>query len=91
VVRLGSSGTAGRLPFRWIHYVLAAQNGSRVSVTFMCEESMLPRFGDADRPLIADLRFVASTPSHKDTPSPDDGNPPAATAVAPGDGRQPTR
>ncbi len=103
VVRLGSSGTAGRLPFRWIHYVLAAQDGSRVSVTFMCEESMLRRFGDADRPLIAELRFVTATPSQenmpsqenipsqKNTPSQDDGNPTAATAAAPGDGRQQTR
>jgi hypothetical protein len=103
VVRLGSSGKAGRLPFRWIHYVLAAQDGSRVSVTFMCEESMLQRLGDADRLLIAELRFVASTPSLKKSPSPenisnpenmpnqDDGNPPAATAAAPGDGRQQTR
>jgi hypothetical protein len=103
VVRLGSSGTAGRLPFRWIHYVLAAPDGSRVSVTFMCEESMLQRLGDADRLLIAELRFVASTPSLKKSPSPenisnpenmpnqDDGNPPAATAAAPGDGRQQTR
>jgi hypothetical protein len=103
VVRLGSSGTAGRLPFRWIHYVLAAPDGSRVNVTFMCEESMLQRLGDADRLLIAELRFVASTPSLKKSPSPenisnpenmpnqDDGNPPAATAAAPGDGRQQTR
>lgn len=97
VVRLGSSGTAGRLPFRWIHYVLAAPDGSRVSVTFMCEESMLQRFGDADRLLIAELRSGASAPSKVNSPSPenmpnkDDGNPPAATAAAPGDGRQQTR
>jgi hypothetical protein len=97
VVRLGSLGTAGRLPFRWIHYVLAAQDGSRVSVTFMCEESMLRRFGDADRPLIAELRFVTSTASQENTPRPEnmpnqhDGSPPAATAAAPGNGRQQTR
>jgi hypothetical protein len=57
----------------------------------MCEESMLRRFGDADRPLIAELRFVTATPSQVNTPSQDDGNPPAATAAAPGDGRQQTR
>jgi hypothetical protein len=97
VVRLGSSGTAGRLPFRWIHYVLAAQDGSRVSATFMCEESMRQRFGDADRLLISELRFVTSTPSQENTPSPenmpnqDDASPPAATAAAPGNGRQQTR
>jgi hypothetical protein len=91
VVRLGSSGTAGRLPFRWIHYVLAAPDGSRVSVTFMCEESMLQRLGDADRLLIAELRFVTSTPRPENMPNPNDGSPPAATAAAPGDGRQQTR
>ena len=103
VVRLSSSGTAGRLPFCWIHYVLAAQDGSRVSVTFMCEESMLRRFGDADRPLIAELRFVTSTPSQENSPRPEkspspenmpnqnDGSPPAATAAAPGNGQPQTR
>jgi hypothetical protein len=85
VVRIASSGTAGRLPFRWIHYVLAAQDGSRVSVTFMCEESMLQRFGDADRPLIEGLRLVATMPSQDDRP------PPGPTAAAPGDDRQQTR
>jgi hypothetical protein len=97
VVRIASSGTAGRLPFRWIHYVLAAQDGSRVSVTFMCEESMLQRFGDADRPLIEGLRLVATIPSQKTTPSQentprqDDRPPPGPTAAAPGDDRQQTR
>jgi hypothetical protein len=103
VVRIASSGTAGRLPFRWIHYVLAAQDGSRVSVTFMCEESMLQRFGDADRPLIEGLRLVATTPTRdsmpsqentpplENTPSQNDRNPPGPTAVAPGGDRQQTR
>lgn len=103
VVRIASSGTAGRLPFRWIHYVLAAQDGSRVSVTFMCEESMVQRFGDADRPLIEGLRIVAatpsqennptpeSTPSQENMPKPDTRSPPGPTAAAPADDRQQTR
>ena len=85
VVRIASTGTAGRLPFRWIHYVLAAQDGSRVSVTFMFEESMVQRFGDADRPLIDGLRLTASTPTQENR------SPEGPTAAAPGDGRQPTR
>ena len=85
VVRLASSGTAGRLPFRWIHYVLAAQDGSRVSVTFMFEESMQQRFGDADRPLIEGLRLPAARPDHNA------GGPPGPTAAVPGGGRQQTR
>jgi hypothetical protein len=103
VVRVASAGTAGRLPFRWIHYVLAAQDGSRVSVTFMFEESLVQRFGDADRPLIDGLRLTASTPSRENTPNqentpsqenmPNQENkiPAGPTAAAPGDGRQQTR
>lgn len=85
MVRVESSGTAGRLPFRWIHYVLAAQDGSRVSVTFMCEESMLPRFGGADRPLIEGLR-LPKPESH-----PGNGGQPDATAAVPGADGQQTR
>lgn len=57
VVRVVSSGTAGRLPFRRIHYVLAAQDGSRTSVTFMFEASMQERFAEADRPLLESLKL----------------------------------
>lgn len=85
IVRLASSGTAGRLPFRWIHYVLAAQDGSRVSVTFMFEESMQQRFGDADRPLIEGLRLPAARPG--ETAS----GPPGPTAAVPGGGRPQAR
>lgn len=97
VVRVASAGTAGRLPFRWIHYVLAAQDGSRVSVTFMFEESLVQRFGDSDRPLIDGLRLTASTlsrentPSQENMPSQENKIPAGPTAAAPGDGRQQTR
>ena len=85
IVRLASSGTAGRLPFRWIHYVLAAQDGSRVSVTFMFEESMQQRFGDADRPLIEGLRLPAARPDENAS------DPPGPTAAVPGGGRPQAR
>ena len=85
VVRIASSGSAGRLPFRWIHYVLAAQDGSRVSVTFMCEDSMLSRFGDADRPLIEGLTLSAVHPAT--TPEGD----PETTAAVPGESGFQTR
>jgi hypothetical protein len=85
VVRLASSGTAGRLPFRWVHYVLAAQDGSRVSVTFMFEESMQQRFGDVDRQLIEGLRLPAARPH------PDSVEPPGPTAAVPAGDRQTPR
>ena len=85
VVRVASSGTAGRLPFRWIHYVLAAPDGSRVSVTFMYEDSMAQRFGDVDRLLVEGLRLPATGPQSDQSGHPD------STAAVPGEGRLQTR
>jgi len=56
IVRVASSGTAGGLPFQWIHYVLTAADGSRVNVTFMFESSLRGRFADADTHLIGGVR-----------------------------------
>ena len=55
VVRVASSGTAERLPFTWIHYVLVSPQGRRIDVAFMVQESMRSRFVDADRELVASL------------------------------------
>ena len=83
VVRVASSGTAGRLPFRWIHYVLAAQDGRRISVTFMYEASMLQRFADADRSLVEGVRLPTIQPN------PESSGFPGGTAAVPAvDGRQ---
>lgn len=56
IVRVASSGTAGGLPFEWIHYVVTAADGSRANVTFMFEASMRRRFAAADSHLIEGLR-----------------------------------
>jgi len=56
IVRVASSGTAGGLPFNWIHYVLTAADGSRANVTFMFESSMRRRFAEADAHLIEGMR-----------------------------------
>lgn len=58
IVRIVSSGTAGRLPFRWVHYVLAAPGGHRASVTFMFEDASAERFAAADRSLVDGLSLV---------------------------------
>jgi hypothetical protein len=56
IVRVASSGTAGGLPFQWIHYVVTAADGSRANATFMFESSLRRRFAEADRHLIEGLR-----------------------------------
>jgi hypothetical protein len=89
VVRLASEGTAGQLPFRWIHYVLAAEDGSRASVTFMFEASVQQRFADADRSLIEGLRL----PNGRSVAPPlqREASPPGATAAVPSGAEQQTR
>jgi len=89
IVRLASEGNAGQLPFRWIHYVVAARDGSRASVTFMFEASVQQRFADADRSLIEGLRLPvgqSATP-----PSQGENSPPGPTAAVPGGTVQQTR
>jgi hypothetical protein len=61
-VRVVSAGTAEGLPFQWIHYVVADRDGRRAGVTFMLEASLAKRFGEADKSLVAGLRFPAATP-----------------------------
>lgn len=70
VVRVVSCGTAGRLPFCWIHYVVGSPDGSQAAVTFMFEESMRQRFGEADRSLIESLRLPASRTAAVPGPAP---------------------
>ena len=92
IVRLASTGTAGKLPFRWIHYVLAAGDGRRVSVTFMFEESMLQRFAEADRPLIEGVRMPSGQSSSQSSPgNPAGPGPTGPTAALPEAASQPTR
>jgi hypothetical protein len=55
IVRVVSAGTAEKLPFRWVHYVLADKAGRRASVAFMMEAPLAKRFGDADRSLVDGL------------------------------------
>jgi len=89
IVRLASEGNAGQLPFRWIHYVVAAKDGSRASVTFMFEASVQQRFADADRSLIEGLRLlVGQSPP---PPSQGENSPPGPTAAVPGGAVQQTR
>lgn len=58
IVRVESAGTAEKLPFRWVHYVLADESGRRASVTFMMEASLAKRFAAADRELVDGLAWA---------------------------------
>jgi len=71
IVRVVSLGTAESLPFRWIHHVITDSRGRRATAAFMVQESLAGRLGDADRDMIAGLRF----------PQPGDGSGRAADTV----------
>lgn len=81
VIRLEAVGTAGGLPFRWMHYVLAGPAG-RASMTFMCEAPLRQRFGDADRRLAEGVRLLAGGAA---------GGPENPTAARPDGGAGPRR
>lgn len=59
IVRVESAGTAEKLPFRWVHYVLADEAGRRASVAFMMEAPLAKRFGDAGQTLVDGLTLDA--------------------------------
>jgi hypothetical protein len=90
VVRLEAAGTAGGLSFRWMHYVLAGAEG-RASVTFMCEEPLRPRFGDADRRLVEGLRLLVAAKADDPAAAAESGGRPGATAARPVGGAGPRR
>lgn len=60
VVRVVSAGSAGSLPFHWVHAVLADESGRRASVAFMMEATLAKRFADADLVLVEGLRLGSS-------------------------------
>jgi hypothetical protein len=60
ILRVVSAGEADGLPFQWIHYHLAAENGQRVSLSFIVETKQVERFGDADQRLVEGLKLSAS-------------------------------
>jgi len=57
VVRGAARMKSLEVPIRWICYHLADQEGNQAAMTFTIEEEYLSRFADADRPIVASLRF----------------------------------
>jgi hypothetical protein len=52
ILRVASDGEADGLPFRWVHYHVAAVNGGRATLSFMVESGQLEQFGEADQRLV---------------------------------------
>lgn len=57
VLRVVVHGKASELPIRWIYYHVADQEGHQAALTFTVEQRLLEQFADADKPMIAALKF----------------------------------
>jgi hypothetical protein len=83
IVRVVSTGTAEKLPFRWIHHVLTDAEGRRAAATFMLEASAAGRFAEADRELIDGFGFPAAEPAGSGPVAAEPVSPPDREARAP--------
>jgi hypothetical protein len=45
------------VPIRWIYYHTCDAEGRQVAITFTVEQRLVERFADADKPIVASLRF----------------------------------
>ena len=58
VLRVVAHGKSSDLPIRWVYYHVADQQGRQAALTFTIEQKLVERFADADKPIVASLRFV---------------------------------
>lgn len=58
VYRVVVHGTASEIAMRWVYYLAADPKGRQAAFTFAIEQSMVERFGDADKPIVESLRFA---------------------------------
>ena len=68
-------GESSDIAVQWNYYHVSNDKGQRMAVVFTFESSLLDRFADIDRPLVAALQFL-------DDPEPTPGKPEAAKADA---------
>ncbi len=57
IYRVEVAGEVSELPIRWIYYLVGDPRGRRVVAVFTIHETMLERFGEADRALVRSLRL----------------------------------
>lgn len=72
VLRVVVEGQISDLPLRWHYYLVTDQAGHAAVVAFTVETELLPRLGDTDGELVANLQFA-----------PAEAKPPATAAKAP--------
>lgn len=58
VYRVVATGTASDLPIQWTYYLFTTRDGSRLSAAFSVEQSLVERFGSADREFLQALEIA---------------------------------
>lgn len=51
-------GKTPDIPMQWIYYLVTDPQGRQAGLRFAVEQERIPRFADADKPLVQSLRFV---------------------------------
>jgi hypothetical protein len=69
VLRVIVNGTARDkstdVPISWVYYHVADPEGRQVALTFTVEQERMERFAEADRPIVASLRFAKAAGTRK--------------------------
>jgi hypothetical protein len=63
-LRVVVTGTAGELPIQWTYYHLSDNHGRRAALVFTAESSLVERYPQIDRELVAGFRFVQDREPH---------------------------
>lgn len=70
VFRVVAAGTVSELPIRWVYYMYSTREGRRLSIAFTMEQSLVDRFGDADRRFLAALEILSPQSAVTSMPTP---------------------
>jgi hypothetical protein len=81
VYRVVVQGTASDIAMRWIYHLVAdPSSGQQAALTFAVEQSLLDRFADADKAIVASVRFAEKKDQKNDTESTERKTPTAEDA-----------
>jgi hypothetical protein len=58
ILRVVASGAVGELPIQWTYYHLCDDHGHRAAIVFTMESSLVERYPQIDRELVAGFRFL---------------------------------
>ena len=71
ILRVVVAGTTADLPIQWTYYHVSDDAGNRLAFVFTIEGSLVERYAQIDRELVAALRFIDKKPTPADPAGPE--------------------